>query len=190
MTAASYIFGDIIDCRDKKTGVNHFIVILGKTDNNQYLYSIITSRVYKAFRELSNFLDGCKQKDPKCHEFERAFDKEKNNERIRNYIRLKDAYFLDGQTYEMVLTIDSMVEVNRDPEKQDIQVIEEWLSSGIATYRTALTDEDNYKLWAFIQFSEHISKDSLDAIRESYSQRATFILEREAKQRARKFQIH
>lgn len=178
-----FSFGDIVDC--KETFIKHFIVILGTDSQNHVLYKIITSRVYKAFNKLREFLDDCKNV-VKCKEFEHAFNKEKDNDHLIQRVNLRDAFFLDQTYYSMLFTEDSMIMLNSDPEQIDLKTLNDWKAKKQITYRDTLSKADIYKLKLYLECSENISPAKLKVIHKSFNSKAKFIKEAEKKKAALK----
>ncbi len=159
-----YGFGDVYDCRNVPE-VEHFIVILGFQEikgKKIIFYEKVTSRVYKAFKKLSDFFEGnC---NGQCKKFKHNF---KDKTPIFHYGKLCFTLFLDKD--ENYLNEDSMVVIKGDPEKTDETIMEQWIKAGLAKSKTRISNVDIYKLMAILNNSDNLSSPVIHHIRLAFS---------------------
>ncbi|MFA5030262.1 MAG: hypothetical protein WC495_01590 [Patescibacteria group bacterium] len=163
---ATYDFGDIYDCRKAPQG--HFILVLGKNQKDEVMYYMITSRVYKVFKDILLFFNDCIEK--KYQRFFHHFNKEKEKEYISATGNLCDAFFLDKYTnYPGQLDADSMVLLNGDPDLLDKQVFDRFRQGKIATFSTRLEKNDTEKFIKAIRLTDNISPNQKSEIGRNYN---------------------
>lgn len=159
-----YDFGDVYDCRNVP-GVEHFIVIFGfqNIKGKKYIfYEKVTSRVYKAFKKLSDFFEGnC---NGQCKKFKHNF---KDTNPVYHYGKLCFTLFLDKD--ENYLDEDSMIVVRGEPQKTEATILEQWIKEGMAISKTRISNVDIYKLIAILNNSDNISRPILDNIRTAFN---------------------
>lgn len=159
-----YGFGDIYDCRDVP-GVEHFIVIFGfqEIKGKKYIfYEKVTSRVYKAFKKLSDFFEGnC---HGRCDKFKNSF---KDTNPIYHYGKLCYTLFLEGN--ENFIEEDSMIVIKGEPQKTEATILEKWIKEGIAKANVRISNVDIYKLMSILNNSDNISAPILCSIRTAFN---------------------
>ena len=160
--------GDIVDCRNVPE-VGHFVLSLGeriKHSKSEIMYYIVTSRVYTVFPKIVEFFNDCLSKDNK--RFLVYFSKEKDKKDrggISLHGRLRDAFFLDMESdYKGCLDTDSMIVVNESPKIADSETFQRWQTSGIAKYRSKLTEKDMLRFIDIIKCSTEIIKEDVSCV--------------------------
>ena len=162
----SYDFGDVYDCR-KAPGLDHFIIVVGVQnigDKTYILFEKVTSRVYKAFKKLSDFFENnC---HGQCNTFKHNF---KSDDHIYHYGKLCNTLFLDKDE-NFALTEDSMIVIKGDPHKTEVEVLENLIKAKMAVSKVRISDGDIYKLEAIIKNSGNIISDAVAlAMRQSFN---------------------
>ena len=175
-----YGFGDVYDCRNVPE-VEHFIVILGfqEVKGRKFVfYEKVTSRVYKAFKKLSDFFEvNC---NGQCKKFKNNF---KDIKPIYHYGKLCFTLFLDKD--ENYFDEDSMIVIKGEPEKTEATILEEWVKEGIAKSKTRISNVDVYKLMAILNNSDNISNPVIHNIRVAFS-RVDKMIKEQMRQKALK----
>lgn len=162
----NYDFGDIIDCR--KAPINHFILVLGESRNDEIMFYQITSRTYKVFKDILAFFNDCI--DENYSRFFNFFGKEKRKQKIMPTGNLCDAFFLDKHSnYSGHLDVDCMILMNSDPELTDKKVIDAWRSGKLAHFSTRLEKNDTEKLIRAIRITPNISPRYREEIGRNYN---------------------
>lgn len=153
--------GDIFDCRKVPT-LEHFILVVGikesskKSPARELLFYQITSRTYKVFGSILEFFNDCVEE--KYHRFHLYFSKEEKGKKIYPTGKLADAYFIDGaDKYNTCLGEDSMILINREPERMDMAVFENLKKKKLVISRDQLDYRDVARLVETLRFSKHIS---------------------------------
>lgn len=159
-----YGFGDVYDCRNVPE-VEHFIVIFGfqeKKGKKIIFYEKVTSRIYKAFKKLSDFFEGnC---NGQCKKFKHNF---KDKKPVFHYGKLCFTLFLDKD--ENYLDEDSMIVIKGEPERTEENIMELWIEEGLAKPKTRISNVDIYKLMAILNNSDNISSPVIHHIRIAFS---------------------
>lgn len=159
-----YGFGDVYDCRNVP-GVEHFIIILGFQEikgRKFVFYEMVTSRVYKAFKKLSDFFEqNCRGK---CNKFKHNF---KDTKPINNIGNLCSILFLDKN--ENFLDEDSMIVIKGEPVRAEATVLEKWITEDMAKPKVRISNVDIYKLIAILNNSDNISAPVANNIRASFN---------------------
>jgi len=160
-----YDFGDIFDAREAP-GIGHFIVIVGentKQDKTEVMYYVVTSRVYAVFTNILAYFNECLQSKDK--RFLKHFSKEKGKPRISPHGKLAQAIFLDKETnYDSCLDVDSMVVVNRDPQKSDKTALAKLREDKLVVCKGKLHKIDALHLREVIKNSDDVSSFIRDKI--------------------------
>lgn len=152
MKADDFEFGDFIDCT-KIPGIDHRIIFLTSQANKVYYY-LISSRIYKGFPVLCQFLEKCRNNN-NCSIFKSHYKTENNEGRVINcHTRLIDAFFLDKNVTHFPK--DSFISLKDDPGSTEVDVFEEWFKNGAVPLRS-LTEYDIYKLKVALDKSRNIS---------------------------------
>lgn len=184
-------FGDVINCCGVPD-IDHYIVFLGHGGMGDYLYTKLTSRIYKAFDKVSEFLDDCYQDYQQCgnktckycKNFSRYFNKEIKDERVKKItgnMSLCDAVFLDQEKYELNLKSDSMIVLNCDPEIGQISTLKEWDKEGLIKGYFTLDASDMVKIIKTIDFAENISLKMLNFMHVAFNKKRALINQRKEK---------
>ncbi|MDD4110589.1 MAG: hypothetical protein PHS54_03440 [Clostridia bacterium] len=169
-----YEFGDIIDCIKIKW-IGHFVVVLGVTKKDEVMFFRVTSRVYKVFQGIVDFLNDCQNAN--CALYNKNFEKEKGK-KINIHGNLVDALFLDKkEVYSLLFFIDSMILVNRDPEMIDKKVLDGYIREKLVIPKAKLAEVDVYKLVGIIKFSKNISDYRRKQIRAGFSKMIFKVIE-------------
>ncbi|MCX6762967.1 MAG: hypothetical protein NT093_04285 [Candidatus Moranbacteria bacterium] len=178
---SDYDFGDVYDCRNVP-GVEHFIVIFGiqvLKGKKFILYERVTSRVYKAFKKLSDFFEGnC---NGQCKKFKHNF---KDTKHVYHVGKLCFTLFLDKDAN--YLDEDSMMVIKGEPEKTEANILEKWVKEGMAKAKIRISDVDVYKLMAILNNSDNISRLIIDNIRASFNKVDKLIKEQKLKKQLKK----
>ncbi len=168
----AYEFGDIIDTRNAPTPLGHFIIIVGETKNEELLFYTVTSRVYRSLQVIIDFFNDCIDRNYRrfFYSFRKEVHRVSDGTRITLKGPLAETLFLDYiKHYSSLLTSDSMVVINRNPEKLDKDVLVALRRDGKASTGGRLCASDVCRLATLLKTSQYIGLSESLLIRQSFN---------------------